>query len=170
MYGNAGAFGGSIAGILDSAVIYNVDDGIKIVDRDYFGFTYRSSILKEKFELVLAVTLRLNSGQKEKIADKVKSYRQLRREKHPQVEGCAGSVFKNIKEPELMPAGKLLDEAGCQGLKIGDAEVYEKHCNIVVNKGKANSQQVLELSELMKKKVYDKFGINLEYEWIIIND
>jgi len=170
MYGNAGAFGGAIADVLDSAVIYNYDDGIKIVDKDYFGFAYRGSILKENFELVLAVTLRLNSGQKEKIADNVNNHRQLRREKHPQVKGCAGSVFKNIKEPELVPAGKLLDDAGCRGLKIGDAEVYEKHCNIIVNNGEANSQQVMELSKLMQKKVYDKFGLNLEYEWIIIDD
>ena len=168
VYGNAGAFGGCIADILESAVVYNPDGGIKVVDRDYFEFSYRNSRLKKSREFVLSARFNLKSGQKIDIADKTKGHRQLRKRKHPTKEGCAGSVFKNIKEPKLLPAGKLLEEAGARGLKVGEAEVFEKHCNIIVNKGKARASDVRKLAELMQKMVFDKFNIRLEYELIIL--
>jgi len=162
--GNAGAFGSCIADILKSAVLYDFEQGLKIVDRDYFKFAYRYSRLVEKPELILTASLKLKSGEKTDIADKANEHRQLRKTKHPVTEGCAGSVFKNIKQPELLPAGKLLEEAGARGLKVGGAEVYEKHCNIIVNKGKATAMDVKKLAALMQKKVLEKFGITLEYE------
>ena len=166
--GNAGAFGGCIADILVSAVVYNIEEGVKIVDYGYFEFAYRNSRLKSKQELILSVSFRLRSGQKHEIADKINEHRCLRRIKHPTEEGCAGSVFKNIKKPELLPAGKLLEEAGVRGMKIGGAEVYKKHCNIIVNTGEAKAADVCELAALMQKKVYDKFNIKLEYELLIL--
>jgi len=164
IYGNAGAFGGCVADILESAVLYDFKQGLKIVDRDYFEFAYRHSRLVKKPELVLTASFELKSGQKSEIADKANEHRRLRKVKHPSKEGCAGSVFKNIKQPELLPAGKLLEEAGVRGLKVGGAEVYEKHCNIIVNKGKATAMDVEKLAALMQKKVFEKFDIILEYE------
>jgi UDP-N-acetylmuramate dehydrogenase len=115
--------------------------------------------------------LQLNSGEKSRIADKINEHRQLRRAKHPdyKVLGCAGSVFKNIKEPELIPAGKLLEEAGARGLKIGGAEVFHKHCNIIVNAGKATASDVKQLAIMMRQKVKAKFDIKLDYEVMTIN-
>lgn len=170
VFGNAGAFGGCIADILKTAVIYSPSSGVKIVGNDYFGFHYRHSKLKESFELILSATFQLGSGERQKIADKVNEHRQLRRDKHPDYrkEGCAGSIFKNIKEPELIPAGKLLDEVGVSGMKVGGAEVFERHCNIIVNKGKATASDVRKLSLMMRQKVAEKFGIELEYEIMII--
>lgn len=171
IYGNAGAFGNSVADILESAVLYSPEGGIKIVGPDYFGFAYRHSRLKELFEVVLSVRFRLKAGEKGRITDKINEHREIRRAKHPDYrrEGCAGSVFKNIKEPELLPAGKLLEDAGAQGLKIGDAQVFEKHCNIIVNKGKAKASEVRQLASQMQKLVNDKFNIMLEYEMLTIN-
>lgn len=171
VYGNAGAFGSSIADILESAILYNPRDGVKIVGKDYFGFSYRHSRLKESFELVLSARLKLSSGEKSRITDKINEHREIRRIKHPDYrkEGCAGSVFKNIKEPKLLPAGKLLEDAGAKGMKIGDAQVFEKHCNIIVNKGKAKASEVKQLASEMRRMVFEKFNIMLEYEILTIN-
>jgi UDP-N-acetylmuramate dehydrogenase len=171
VYGNAGAFGGSIADILVSAVVYDPISGVKIVDADYFKFTYRHSHLKSKFELILSVRLKLSYRGKSQIADKVNEHRRLRKAKHPdyKVQGCAGSVFKNIKEPELLPAGKLLEEAGVRGMSVGGAEIYHKHCNIIVNAGSATASDVKQLAKMMRQKVKDKFNIDLEYEILMIN-
>ena len=171
IYGNAGAFGASIADILESAVLYHPKDGVKIVGPDYFGFAYRHSDLKKSFEVVLSVRLKLKAGEKSRITDKINEHREIRRTKHPdyRLEGCAGSVFKNIKEPKLLPAGKLLEDAGVRGMRIGDAQVFEKHCNIIVNKGKAKASEVRKLASQMQQMVSDKFNIMLEYEMLSIN-
>jgi UDP-N-acetylmuramate dehydrogenase len=164
LWGNAGAWGKSIADILESAVLVDITGQIKIVDRDFFEFEYRHSRLKYNPHLIVSVKLRLEPGEKSIIADKVKEYRQLRYAKHPTWEGSAGSVFKNIKEPELIPAGKLLEEAGVRGMRVGGAEIYEKHCNIVVNRGEATAADVRKLTGLMRDKVLQKFNRRLEYE------
>ncbi len=171
IYGNAGAFGSNISEILENAIIYAPGDGVRIVKADYFDFKYRHSKLKEQFELILSASFKLSSGKSGDIADKIKEYREIRRRKHPDYsqDGCAGSVFKNIKEPELIPAGKLLEESGVRGMKVGGAEVYPKHCNIIVNSDKATAANVIELSSIMRQKVIDKFNIELEYEMLIID-
>jgi UDP-N-acetylmuramate dehydrogenase len=164
LWGNAGAWGVSIANILESAVLVDPTGQIKIVDKDFFDFEYRHSRLKIDPHLVVSIKLRLASGEKAAIADKVNEYRQLRHSKHPTWEGSAGSVFKNIKEPVLIPAGKLLEEAGVRGMRVGGAEIFEKHCNIVVNKGKAKAAEVKQLIDLMREKVLQKFNRQLELE------
>lgn len=168
IYGNAGAFGDCIADIMKSAIVYSNEDGVKVVDSDYFEFAYRHSRLKNKQELILSASFKLSSGQKLDIADKINKHRRLRLLKHPIEEGCAGSVFKNIKQPKLLPAGKLLEKAGAKGMKIGGAEVYEKHCNIIINRGGAKAADVCKLAALMREKVYNKFNIKLEYELLIL--
>jgi UDP-N-acetylmuramate dehydrogenase len=106
------------------------------------------------------------------LAETVKDRRKFRQERHPVGIGTAGSVFKNIrsleKPEEVIPAGKLLDEAGMKGMKIGGAEIFEKHCNIIVNRGNAKSEDVLKLIEKMKEAVFNKFGIDLEREILYI--
>ena len=168
IFGNAGAFGGSMADVLESAVVYNPRTGVSIVDNSHFSFAYRHSRLKEEYELILSAKLKLSSGEKGEITDKINTHRQLRRAKHPVEEGSAGSVFKNIKHPELKPAGKLLEDSGVRGMTVGGAEIYEKHCNIIINRGKAKSSDVRQLASRMRQKVLDKFGIELEYEITIL--
>ena len=168
IFGNAGAFGGSIGNVLESAVIYHPLAGVRIVDDSYFSFAYRHSRLKEEYELILSAKLKLSSGEKGEITDKINTHRQLRRAKHPVIEGSAGSVFKNIKQPELKPAGKLLEDSGVRGMKVGGAEIFEKHCNIIVNRGEAKAADVRHLASMMRQKVQDKFGIELQYEITIL--
>jgi UDP-N-acetylmuramate dehydrogenase len=168
IFGNAGAFGGSMADVLQSVVIYNPRAGIRIVESSYFDFAYRHSRLKAEHELLISAKLKLTSGDKTEITDKINTHRQLRRAKHPVDEGSAGSVFKNIKYPELKPAGKLLEDSGVRGMKVGGAEIFERHCNIIINKGQARAADVRQLASMMRQKVIDKFGIELEYEITIM--
>lgn len=172
VHGNAGAFGHAINEILESAVILTEDDKIEVADNEYFKFAYRSSKLCSNGDTVLSVRLRLRAEDPLQLAETVKDRRKFRRERHPVGIGTAGSVFKNIrsleKPEDVIPAGKLLEEAGIRGMKVGGAEVFEKHCNIIVNRNNAKSEDVLKLIEKMKAAVFDKFGIDLEREILYI--
>ena len=98
--------------------------------------------------------------------DRIKAERET---KHPGNDlPSAGSFFKNLSPAEpgekRIPAGKYLDEAGVKGLRIGDAGVFDKHANIIVNYGHATAAQVNELAESMARRVRERFGIELERE------
>jgi UDP-N-acetylmuramate dehydrogenase len=165
VYGNAGAFGRSIADILESAVLFSHSGEIKIVRDDYFEFVYRGSKLKKNREVVLSCTLQLTNGQKDLIKAKMDEIAELRWSKHPHEEGSAGSFFKNIKDGEkVIPAGMLLEQVQAKELRIGDAAVYHKHANIVVNLGQARASEVWQITRIMKERVKNRFGIELEDE------
>jgi UDP-N-acetylmuramate dehydrogenase len=97
-----------------------------------------------------------------------------RRVKHPQwrTEPTAGSYFKNLPAPapgeHRVPAGKVLDQAHCRGLRVGDAAVFSKHANIIVNLGHATAQEVLTLGEIMKRRAHAISGIWLEEEVLFV--
>ncbi|OGC91800.1 MAG: UDP-N-acetylenolpyruvoylglucosamine reductase [candidate division Zixibacteria bacterium RBG_16_53_22] len=173
VYGNAGAFGHAINEILEKAVLYTRDGGITIVDNEHFRFAYRKSSLSDSGDVVLSVKLALRPGDKQKLAEIVNERRRFRMERHPVGLGSAGSVFKNLRKLEepnnVTPAGKILEEAGVRGMRVGDAAVFEKHCNIVVNMGKATSNDVKTLVAMMEKAARHKFGIDLKREILYID-
>ncbi len=165
VYGNAGAFGRSIAEVLESAVVFSPSGEVKIVDNSYFEFVYRGSKLKKNQEVVLSCTLHLSSGNPEQIKAKMEEIEQLRQTKHPTQEGSAGCFFKNIKDGEkVIPAGMLLEQVQAKELHLGDASVYHKHANIIVNLGQAKASQVWKITRILKERVKSKFGIELEEE------
>jgi len=166
---NAGAYGRTIGEILKSAVIVNEKHELITVDVDYFRFKYRRSILQEQNDTVVSVTLEVAKGIKKEIRKKYKRIISIRETKHPKpTVPCAGSYFKNLPPDEpggrRRPAGYYLEQAGAKSMKSGGAEVYKKHANIIINAGKATAADVLDLSEQMKKVVYDKFQILLQEE------
>ncbi|MEE8417696.1 MAG: UDP-N-acetylmuramate dehydrogenase [candidate division Zixibacteria bacterium] len=173
VYGNAGAFGHAINEILKSAVVYTGDDRIEIVDSGYFKFEYRKSRLSESEDLVLSVKLQLHHEDKARLTEIVNERRRFREERHPVGLGTAGSVFKNLRSLEdpanVTPAGKILEDAGVRGMVVGDAAVFEKHCNIVVNRGNATSGDVKRLVQMMGDAAKGKFGIDLEKEIMYID-
>ncbi len=173
VYGNAGAFGHAINELLKSAVILTEADKIEIVDNSYFNFAYRKSRLSKISDIVLSVKLKLRPEDRSQLAETVKDRRNFRKERHPVGLGSAGSVFKNIrsleKPEDVVPAGKLLEEAGVRGMSVGDAAVFEKHCNIIINRGKATAKQVMDLVEIMRKAVFEKFNIDLQREILYID-
>jgi UDP-N-acetylmuramate dehydrogenase len=170
IYGNAGAYGGEIKDVTKELTMVDTDGNIKKVGPEHCKFTYRGSALKQTKEIVIDTLFELKKGDKQKIRVKIDEILAIRASKHPVEGNSAGSFFKNIPDPTQpygkLPAGKLLDEVGCKGLSVGGAKVYEKHANIIVNAGNATSKNIRELADIMKQRVFDKFGILLEEEVI----
>ena len=150
----------------------------------WFQFGYRDSRLKRESHVLLSCLLRLRHGDAAESQRIIDEKLEVRRVKHPQwrIEPTAGSYFKNLPPDWRMPgaklspgthrvaAGQLLDECGCRGLRIGDAMVYEKHANILVNMGHATAREMLELAEEMKRRVREKFQVELEEEVMFLGE
>jgi UDP-N-acetylmuramate dehydrogenase len=174
VYGNAGAFGSQVGSVLGSADLIDMDGDIRTESQDYFGFTYRNSKLKKTREIVTEVRFSLEHGNKSKIESRVNEIRQLRGHKHPLTPCSAGCFFKNIEDMRQpggkLAAGKLLDDIGAKEISIGDAAVFEKHANIIVNRGSARSKDIRQLADILKEKVKLKFDIELQEEVISLGE
>lgn len=131
------------------------------LDNNTMEFGYRSSVLKDRPYVVLDVTMELEEGKKEEILERMKELAARRREKQPLEYASAGSTFKR---PEGYFAGKLVQDAGLRGFRVGDAMVSEKHCGFVINAGEATAAQVDELMKQVSAKVREQFGVTLEPE------
>jgi len=170
IYGNAGAYGGEIGNVVKEITLVDQDGNIKKVDAKYCEFEYRGSLLKQTNEVVIDTLFELSRGEKTKIKAKISEIIAIREKKHPVGGNSAGSFFKNIPDPKekygKLPAGRLLEEVGCKGLKVGGAQVFEKHANIIVNTGGATSSDIRKLADIMKQRVSEKFGILLEEQVI----
>jgi len=183
--GNAGAFGLEMKEIVKKVEAYDTEqDEIKSYGNLKCDFGYRQSVFKQNPNLVvLEAVLVLNSSKKEHIKQKMEEHVNYRKERHPLDHPCSGSVFQNVRskiedeellnqyselrkfnEQKLIPAGWLVEKAGLQGKKVGQAKVSDKHANFIINLGGAKAQDVMELINLAKKKVKDKFGIELQLE------
>ncbi len=170
IFGNAGAYGGEIKDVTKEITLVDAGGKIKKVDREYCKFTYRGSNLRVSKEIVIDTYFELKKGDIKKIREKIDEILYIRSTKHPVEGNSAGSFFKNIPDPNQphgkLPAGKLLDDAGCKGLTVGGAKVFEKHANIIINADNATSSDIRKLADIMKQRVLDKFGILLEEEVI----
>ncbi len=162
---NAGAYGGEIKDVVVSAKVMDEDGGVKVLSRDELELGYRTSIVQKKQLIVLEAEFSLQPGETEGIQNTMKELNAKRREKQPLEYPSAGSTFKR---PEGYFAGKLIEDAGLRGYRVGDAQVSEKHCGFVVNRGKATCAEVLQLIEEVQKKVKEQFGVQLEPEVRII--
>lgn len=157
---NAGCFKRNVSEVLVKAHIMNEWGEVCEVGPEDFYFGYRSSMFPESW-IILDVTLK---GYEEdpkvikKIMDEQLAYRKAHQ---PINQKTAGSTFKN---PEGLAAWKLIDEAGCKGLKVGGAEVSDMHCNFLINKGTATAEDIEKLGELIIEKVKEKTAITLEWE------
>jgi len=174
IYGNAGAFGNQIGSRLVQAEVMNSTGTVRIEGRDYFQFAYRSSRLKKTKEIVATVTFGLDPDDAQVIGKRTEEIRRLRREKHPVGPCSAGCFFKNIEDPRQpggkIPAGKLLEDVGAKSMRVGDAAVYDKHANIIINAGHATSKEIRQLADILKKKVKDRFDVELEEEVVCLGN
>lgn len=171
VHGNAGAFGHSIGEFLKEAEILDERCQRIKVKRDYFGFVYRYSLLKEKQSVFLAATFELQEGEREKIKALIRDNLEKRKEKHPPLDvACAGSFFKNPIFPggKRVPAAYLLDKVGVKKLAVGGAAVYSGQANFIINKGDASARDVLQLAAELKQRVKKEYGIDLEEEVIFL--
>ncbi len=158
---NAGAYGGEMKDIITSVQLMDEDGNLLEKSCDEMEFSYRHSILTEQKLLVLGATITLTQGDKKVIEERMQELATARRKKQPLEFPSAGSTFKR---PEGYFAGKLIMDAGLCGYQVGGAQVSEKHCGFVINRGNATAADVLQLVTDVKKKVYEKFQVELEPE------
>lgn len=160
---NAGAHGDDIGRILHRATVVSAV-GKQRLSRDTLRFSYRRWLDMyqwRKTSVVTALEFTLSIGRSTEIMAKIKSLRKQRWQRQPTGMPNAGCCFKN---PGQTSAGELIDRAGLKGLRIGDAEVSEKHANFIVNRGRASATEVRQLMAKVQARVAQKYGINLEPE------
>lgn len=158
---NAGAYGGELKDVLKEAVVMDREGNIFTVPVEKLAMGYRTSLVKTAGYLVLEVVISLKKGSQEEIRDTMKDLADRRISKQPLEYPSAGSTFKR---PEGYFAGKLIMDAGLRGYQVGDAQVSEKHCGFVINRGNATAADVLTLIENVREKVQEQFGVTLEPE------
>ena len=167
IYGNAGAFGGEIGQMMTKALIVDSEGTLREIEPSYCRFAYRDSFLKTTHEVVVTAQFRLTPADSTAVRQKIRDILAQRETKHPS-ELTAGCFFKNIpdeREPYgKLPAGRLLEKAGAKELSVGGAKVFERHANIIVNTGNATSQDIRRLADIMKQRVKEQFGIELQEE------
>jgi UDP-N-acetylmuramate dehydrogenase len=164
---NAGAYGGEMKDCIESVVIYYLpEQKLYELSREQCKFAYRSSIFQMMAGcVILSVVFSLESGDGEQIAEKMRELNARRRDKQPLDLPSAGSAFKR---PEGHYAAALIDEAGLKGYTVGGAQVSEKHAGFIVNKGGATAKDVYELMDYVRHAVYEKSGVVLAPEIILL--
>ena len=164
---NAGAYDGEMKMVVEEVKVLSQTGDIFTLSNEELEFSYRNSRVKREKLIVLSVTLLLSEKNQTEIYAKMNDFAARRRDKQPLEYPSAGSTFKR---PEGMFAGKLIMDAGLRGYSVGDAQVSEKHCGFVINKGNATAAEISRLIFDVQEKVKESFGVTLEPEVIFIGD
>ena len=162
---NAGAYNGEIKDCILTATVLDQSGRVRILKADELELGYRTSIIQKEEYIVLEAEFYFESGNPEGIKAHMRDLNSRRRDKQPLEFPSAGSTFKR---PEGHYAGKLIEDAGLKGYRVGDAQVSEKHCGFVVNRGEATAEDVKKLIRDVQDKVWDEFQVKLEPEVRII--
>ena len=162
---NAGAYGGEMKQVLKWVKVLDNEGNIITLDASELEMGYRTSIIEKKGYIVLQARIGLNIEFSEDIGLIMQMFMQKRRASQPLEYPSAGSTFKR---PEGYFAGKLIDDAGLRGYKVGGAMVSEKHCGFVINYDNATATDVINLMKDVQAKVKEKFDVQLEPEVRII--
>ena len=167
VFGNAGAFDGDMAGSLISAELLT-EHGREQWSVEKMGYAYRTSVLKRKDvkAIVLSAELMLKNSVKEAVTVKIGQFGERRKTTQPPG-ASMGSMFKN---PDDDYAGKLIEDAGLKGTRIGNAEISSVHGNFFINHGKTKADDIRALIELVQRTVKEKFGVELELEVELIGE
>ncbi|MBN9565312.1 MAG: UDP-N-acetylmuramate dehydrogenase [Alphaproteobacteria bacterium] len=158
---NAGAYDFETKDALVSVEGVTVEGNHVTLARQDCGFSYRSSRLPKGI-IVTRALFEAPSGGLEEITLKMQGFLAKREATQPTRTRTGGSTFKN--PPGELKAWQLIDQAGCRGMMIGGAQVSHMHCNFLLNTGGATAQDIEDLGELVRKKVYEKCGVQLEWE------
>lgn len=167
VYMNAGAYDGEVEEVIESVVVITREGKIKTYSKDELEFSYRHSKLQETNEIVLEVVFDLEKGKHEAIKARMDELTALRESKQPLEYPSCGSVFKR---PTGYFTGKLIQEAGLQGLTWGGAQVSMKHAGFIVNINQATATDYIELIAHIKKVIMEHYGVPLETEVRIIGE
>lgn len=165
---NAGAYGSEFKDIVISSEYLDEDLNIHEISNEEHEFEYRHSrFCENKNDIIISTVLQLKEADKEEIKVKMDENNNSRREKQPINFPNAGSTFKR---GEGYITAELIDKCNLKGYNVGDACVSEKHAGFIVNKGNATAKDVLELIDIVKKKVYEKFNVNIELEIEVLGE
>ena len=157
---NASAYGVSFFDKVKSVEILSRGNGIQKFSSNELEPTYRGIEISDG-SIVISVDIALDRVSPELAREEIAKYLSLRAENQPIDKKSAGCIFKN---PEGLYAGKLIEDAGLKGFKINDAMVSPVHSNFIVNNGKASATDIMKLIEIIRKKVFEKFSVELELE------
>jgi len=164
---NAGSYTGEMENVIKSVLVLDNDGNQINIEKSDLSFAYRSSRIQNEKLIVLEAILALQYGNKATSKALVEEYTRLRQQKQPLSLPSAGSVFKR---PPGFYAGKLIDETGLRGYRIGDAQISDLHCGFIVNIGDASASDVLSLIDFVRDAVRNKTGIELLLEIKVIGE
>ena len=164
---NAGAYGGEMKDILVSVTVLTDEGEQKVLKAEELNLGYRTSIIKERGYIVLDGVLQLQAGNRDAIKTRMEELKVQRVTKQPLEYPSAGSTFKR---PEGYFAGKLIEDAGLRGYRVGGAQVSEKHCGFVINTGDATTSDVVQLIHNVQNIIWNKFKVKLEPEVKFLGD
>ena len=161
--GNAAAFNGVMQDIVKKVEVFDAEAlTIKKINNKECQFEVKNSIFKKNKDLIIvSAEFQLKKGNTIEIKEKVQKYLKTRNQNHPLDFASAGCIFIN---PNNASAGHLIDQCGLKGKTIGEAQISKKHANFIINLGNAKANDVVQLIELAKKEVKQKFGVDLEEE------
>lgn len=158
---NAGAYGGEMKDVVTAVTVLTKDGKIKTLTGEEMNFRYRGSVVEDEGCIVLEAVMELKEGNLEEIQARIEELSVQRKTKQPIEFPSAGSTFKR---PEGYFAGKLIQDSGLRGYRVGGAQVSEKHCGFVINAGGATAADVIKLMQDVSEKVNEQFGVTLEPE------
>lgn len=164
---NAGAYGGEVKDVIESVLVVTADGEQQEVPHAALDFSYRHSAIQENGAIVVATTFRLQEGDSVAITEQMTHLTYLRESKQPLEYPSCGSVFKR---PEGYFAGKLIQDAGLQGMRCGGVEVSQKHAGFMVNIDNGTATDYVQLIALVQERVRQQFGVSLETEVRIIGE
>ena len=167
IYMNAGAYKSDMSELIEEVTFLDENYELKTLRKDELNFSYRHSLFQEKNYIIISAVLKLNDGNKDEIKALMDKRKQRRVESQPLEYPSAGSVFRNPSEDIF--AGKLIEDLGLKGYSIGDAKISEKHANFIINNGNATGEDIKSLIDLVKKKVKEKYDIDLIVEQRFVN-
>ena len=168
---NAGCYGDDISKVLKSIKVVDYKGVIDVIEAKNIAFSYRKNNLSGKY-IFLEACFNVVKSTTELVSQKVEKLCVARQESQPIRAKTGGSTFKNPFSDDLTKkkAWQFIDEVGLRGKKIGGAKISEKHCNFLINEGEATAQDLLDLGNLVKKRVKEEFDQDLEWEIAIIGD
>ena len=158
---NAGAYGGEMKDVLKWVKVLDNNGEMKILKAEEIELGYRTSIIVKEKMIVLEACIELHKGNRDEIEKHMKELMAKRKEKQPLEYPSAGSTFKR---PEGYFAGKLIQDAGLKGYRVGGAMVSEKHSGFVINYDNATATDIINLMKDVRKKVYEEFQVTPEPE------
>jgi UDP-N-acetylmuramate dehydrogenase len=168
VYGNAGAFGGEMAGNVISVDIFHRQHGRQTWPVEKMEYGYRTSLLKREHPpiIILSAELALKHGSRQAIQAKMEQFSTRRRATQPPG-ASMGSMFKN---PPGDKAGRLIEAAGLKGKSVGNATISTQHANFFINNGATKAADMVALIHLAQKSVFEQFGIKLELEVELVGE